>query len=144
MDLEHLERLALSTDRTTALATLLPGTVDHDYWRGVFLLHDGRLDEVREILDGWTKRHGQKYDPPFAKLHHRHLLLRANADLAATSAELSREADLVFDDRADVVEKEQRFPTKLDPALVDGTRLAREEVQRRPDLSTITDVALPD
>src|SRR5688572_26399754 len=99
MDIEHLERLALGADRGAALSTLLPGTAEHDYWRGVFLLHDGRLDEVREILKSWKKRHGHNHhDPLFEQLRRRHLLLRANADLPGTTAELRREANVSLDD----------------------------------------------
>ncbi len=144
MDIEHLERLALDPDRSAALSALLPGTAEHDYWRGVFLLLAGRLDEVREILDGWTKRHGVGHHEHLEKLRRHHLLLRAKADLGATAEEIRREADVVLDDRAAAVVEAQRFPTKLAQDVIDAARLVHEEVSRHPDLSTITDAALPD
>src|SRR3954467_6579839 len=53
MEIEELEALALGTDRVAALTALLPGTDEHDYWRGILLQHEGRLDEVDELLAGW-------------------------------------------------------------------------------------------
>ena len=62
MDIVELELLALAADRSAGLAALMPGTAEHDYWRGVFLQHAGRLAEVDEILAGWTKRKRRRDD----------------------------------------------------------------------------------
>ncbi len=58
MDLEILEALALSDDRIGALAQLLPGSEDHDYFRGLAALHAGALDDAEIILNAWPDRHG--------------------------------------------------------------------------------------
>ena len=144
MDIEALEHLALAEDRSLALAALLPGTVEHDYWRGIFLQHAGRLAEVDEILSGWTKRHGSGHDEQRERLGRHQLLLRADADLAATADELQREASVVLDDRAEVVVQAHRYPTRLDPALIDGNKLLRAEIHRRSDLATVSDWGLPE
>lgn len=143
MDLETLEQLAFA-DRSAALAALLPGTVEHDYWRGVSFQHEGRLAEVDEILSNWTQRHGHGHDELHERLRRRQLLLRANADLAATADELRREANVVLNDQAEVVIQAQHYPTRLDPELIDGDRLLHDELGRRPDLSTVSDFALPE
>src|SRR4029078_7918454 len=59
MDLEILEALALSDDRSAALAQLLPGSEDHDYFRCLHAQHAGALDEAEQILDAWAERHGR-------------------------------------------------------------------------------------
>lgn len=46
MDLELLEALALSGDRSAALAQLLPGSEDHDYYRALHAQQRGALDEA--------------------------------------------------------------------------------------------------
>jgi hypothetical protein len=82
MDLDQLEALALSDDRESALAALLPGSIEHDYWRGVHLQQAGRLDEVDAILEAWQRRHGDA-EEHHDRLARRQLLLRAGQDVAA-------------------------------------------------------------
>src|SRR5512135_3708485 len=113
MEIENLEALAFAEDRAAALAELLPGTVEHDYWRGVHLQHAGRLAEVDEILAGWRKRHGHE-DVNHARLARRQLLLRAGADLGAFADRIRFEAGLALDDQAEAVAAAQRNPTRLD------------------------------
>ena len=142
MELEQLEALALAPDRATGMATLLPGTPEHDYWSGIALQHTGRLDEVDAILAAWTKRHGAS--EMFERLKRRQLVLRAGADLPSHADALRRAAGVRLDDRAEVVAQAERFPTQLDQALVAGRSLVDHERAHRPDLSTLTDGALPE
>ncbi|WAS94229.1 hypothetical protein [Nannocystis punicea] len=143
MDLEHLEALALSDDRAAALAGLLPGTPEHDYWRGVHLQHQGRLDQVDAILAGWKKRHG-RIDEQHARLSRRQLLLRAGQDLGAHADALRFEARVRLDDEAEAVTAAHRYPTRLDPALIDQAALVRDARGRGHELTYLTDWALPD
>lgn len=143
MDLEPLEALALSDDRDAALALLLPGTAEHDYWRGVHLQHRGRLDEVDPILAGWLQRHGHT-DEHHERLARRQLLLRAGQDLGAHADTIRFEAGLRLDDQAEAVAAAQRFPTRLDPAIVAESRLVRDAIDRGNDLAYLSDWALPE
>jgi hypothetical protein len=77
MDLEILEALALSDDRGAALAQLLPGSEDHDYYRAIHAQHRGALDEVDAILARWPDRHGRT--PRHDQLVFRQQLYRATA-----------------------------------------------------------------
>ncbi|MBX3232244.1 MAG: hypothetical protein KIT84_18980 [Labilithrix sp.] len=140
MELATLEQLALG-DRAAALATLLPGTVDHDYWRGVLLQHDGRLDEVDALLASWEDRHGRQ-EQRYVTLARRQLLLKMQRDLPAASEEVRRETDTRLDDRAEVVAQAQRFPTRLDP--LDDRAVLADALRRRQNLDDVTDAALPD
>lgn len=143
MDLEQLEALALSDDRAAALAKLLPGTVEYDYWRGVHLQHRGELDEVDAILSGWQRRHGRR-DEHHARLARRQLLLRAGRDLAGHAEKLRFEAKLHLDDQAEAVAAAQRHPTRLDPAAIDEAALVRDALGRGSDLGYVADWALAD
>ncbi len=143
MDLEHLEALALSNDRSTALGALLPGTVEHDYWRGVQLQHAGRLDEVDEILGDWQRRHGHT-DEHHQRLSRRQLLLRAGADLAAHADTIRFEAGVWLNDEAEAVAAAQRHPTSFDNGTIHPTLLLRDAQGRSHDLSYVTDWALTD
>jgi hypothetical protein len=142
MDIEQLEALALSVDRAAALASLLPGTSLHDYWRGVHLQHEGRLDEVDTILTSWRSRHRDQGEL-HQRLERRQLLLRAGQDLAAHADTIRFQAGLSLDDQAEAEAAAQRFPTRLDPALVDGAKLVQEALGRASDLAYVTPWALP-
>ena len=143
MDLEQLEALALSDDRSAALAGLLPGTVEHDYWRGVHLQHRGQLADVDAILGDWQRRHGHT-DVHHQRLARRQLLLRAGHDLPAHADTIRFEAGLRLDDQAEAVAAAQRYPTRLDPAILAEPRLVRDAIDRGHDLAYLGDWALPD
>lgn len=141
MEISDLEALAFHPDRSVALGSLLPGTVESDYWRGVFLQHAGRLDEVDTLLTEFSKRHGRTHHL-YDRLRRRQLLLRANTHLPAAAEALRRELHVTLDDRAEVVVKTERFPTELDPSLIDGAKLLEQEVRQHADLSTVSDDGL--
>src|SRR3954470_16131826 len=77
MDLELLEALALSGDRSAALAQLLPGSEDHDYYRALHAQHRGALDEAEAVLRSWPERHGRT--PGYDRLRARQLLYQITA-----------------------------------------------------------------
>ena len=142
MDLERLEALALADDRAAALAGLLPGTPEHDYWRGVHLQHRGELDEVDALLAAWKRRRDD--DALHARLARRQLLLRAGLELRHAE-KIRFEAGVRLDDEAEAVAAAaQRYPTRLDPALLDEAALVKDALGRASDLSYVTDWALAD
>src|SRR5258706_780595 len=86
MDLEILEALALSTDRPAALAQLLPGSEDHDYYRCLHAQHAGRFDDADQIIDAWVDRHG--HSERFARVELRQQLYRLDRDPDSESDEV--------------------------------------------------------
>src|SRR5262249_51474202 len=78
MDLEILEALALSDDRASALAQLLPGSEDHDYHRCLHAQHAGDLAAADEILRAWPERHG--HGERYERLRMRQQLYRLGDD----------------------------------------------------------------
>lgn len=143
MELSELEALALGPDRAAALKALLPGTTEHDYWRGVLLQHEGRLDEVDALLGGWAERH-RSYDAHYERLARRQLLARARADLPGVAERLLEETRTALDDRAEEVVQAQRHPTSLDPARLDERLVIDDAIRRRSNLDDLTDAVLPD
>src|SRR3569833_3282944 len=74
MDLEFLDVLALSEDRSAALAQLLPGSEDHDYFHCLHAQQRGDLDGADRILATWPDRHGDSAG--YRRLTQRQLLYR--------------------------------------------------------------------
>lgn len=140
MDLEQLEALAFGEDRDAALAQLLPGSSDHDYYRCVHLQQRGKLEEAQRIIDDWANRHGDG----------RNEILRMRQRLLVLSKRFERQ------DRDDVrdafgayhwhepeqAEGATRLPTALDRHAIDGEQLLRESVRYSSDLSQVTEEGL--
>src|SRR5215468_5869668 len=83
MDLELLEALALSGDRSAALAQLLPGSEDHDYYRCLHAQHAGQLTAADDILRTWPERHG--HTERYERLRLRQQLCKLGDDPASTA-----------------------------------------------------------
>src|SRR6185295_15760740 len=100
MDLEILEALALSDDRSDALAQLLPGSEDHDYYRALHAQHRGALAEAATVLEAWPDRHGRT--PRHDRLRLRQLLLRVTtAPAPAADPAADRAGDVAVDQLRD-------------------------------------------
>ena len=140
MDLEHLEALAFATDRDAALAQLLPGSADHDYYRCVHLQQRGALDEAERIIDDWTNRHN---DDRHSVLRMRQLLLRASSRFDQKSREHVRDTFGAYHwHEPETAEGATRLPSKLDRHAIDGPALLREAVRYSADLSQVTEEGL--
>lgn len=139
MDLDQLEALALADDRAAALAGLVPGSEDHDYWHAIDAQRRGALTEVDAALESWPTRHGRtaRYD----RLVRRQRLLAAGADLAAHADALADALDVSFDHQPDVEAAAERYPNQLDAALLDPE--ARLDLAVARDLDEVTALGLP-
>jgi hypothetical protein len=139
MDLELLEALALSEDRTTALAQLLPGSEDHDYYRCLHAQHAGALDDAERIIEQWQERHGsggQRYE----RLRFRQQLCRLSQDPDSVADELRDRFSVSHWHEAEVAEVDAKRPTKLE--YFDGIRLLETAAEHAADLKQVTDEGL--
>ncbi len=140
MDLEILEALALSTDRPAALAQLLPGSEDHDYFTGLHAQQRGALDEAQRIIDAWPERHGR--DQRLERLEVRQLMYRVMRDPNSAADELRDRLGVSHDHEAEVAEIDPTRPTRLAPGMFDPAALLRRAVEYSSDLSQVTDEGL--
>lgn len=141
LDIEQLEALAFWDDRDAALAELVPGSVEQDYYRCVHLQLDGKLEEVDRVLGGWRKKHGHETEL-YQRLVHRQLLLRAGQDLASNATRLREETGAVLWHEAAAAAAAQRYPKRLDPALVSADAMLSRALQSAYDLSYVSDFGL--
>ena len=136
MDIEQLEALALSDDRSAAVAHLVPGSEDHDYWRAIALQHRGALAEVDALLATWRDRHGDS--EARRRLQRRQRLLAAGADLARHGDALASELGVSFTHQPEVEAAAERYPTAVDPQLHDEATLVAEALERGRGLDELT------
>ena len=138
MDLEILEALALATDRTEALGQLLPGSEDHDYFRGLHAQHRGALDEAQKILNSWVGRHG--HTDRYERLRLRQLFY-ALGDPAAVD-QLRDQFGVDHSHEPEAADVDPTRPTKLAQGTFDGAKLLADAVSYSSDLSQVTDEGL--
>jgi hypothetical protein len=140
MDLESLEALALSEDRTAALAQLLPGSEDHDYYRCLHAQHVGALADAQQILDAWVERHGANA---------RYERLRLRQQLCQLDKDPDRVADQVRDrfgvshwHEREVAGVDPTRPTQIAEDAYDGARFLEAAAEHTTDLGQVSDDGL--
>src|SRR5512140_1461482 len=138
MDLEILEALALSEDRTAALAQLLPGSEDHDYYRCLYAQHAGALEDADAILEQWIERRGSGNER-YERLKLRQQLCRLGEDPGSVAEELRDRFGVSHWHEAEVADMSAntKRPTKLD--YFDPERLLQTAAEHSQDLSQISD-----
>jgi hypothetical protein len=141
MDLEQLEAFALGDDREAALARLVPGTEEHDYYRALWLQQRGRFDEVDGLLEGWASRHGQSERRE--RVRRRQLLHKLGRLDRAAIDEIVRELGVELNHQAEHDGERPRRPSRLDEALLDERGLVERARRRDVTLRSIADEGLP-
>ena len=137
MDLEILEALALSDDRGAALAQLLPGSEDHDYYRALYAQHRGALDEADAILAAWPDRHERS--PRYDRLVLRQQLYRVTASPPAQAEKLRDRFGVSHWHEAEVEEGDPSRPSRLADGAFDPIALLQQAAEHDANLSQVTD-----
>jgi len=137
-----VEDFALAADRGKALEQLIPGTVEHAFYRCLLLQQTGRLDEVPPVLRGWIERHGRS--SLTTEIEHRQALLRYGRDPQGTVRYLVDRLGLHFDHQRRVGGTPPDLPTRLDPEVVSLSTLTKRALASPSrGLDGFTDAALP-
>jgi hypothetical protein len=137
MDLELLEALALSDDRSAALAQLLPGSEDHDYYRALHAQHRGALDEADAVLAAWPDRHG--HTPRYDQLRLRQLLHRVTTTPDAAADQVRDRFGVSHWHEAEVEEVDPSRPSRLADGAFAPIALLQQAAEHDANLSQVTD-----
>jgi hypothetical protein len=140
MELEIHEALALSDDRSAALAQLLPGSEDHDFYRCLRAQHTGALDEADAILRDWPERHGhtQRYE----RLRLRQLLYRVTADRPERHDDVRDWFGVSHWHEAEVEEVDPTRPTRLGDGAFTGEAMLQQALDYDSNLSLVNNEGL--
>jgi hypothetical protein len=140
MELEIHEALALSDDRSAALAQLLPGSEDHDFYRCLRAQHTGALDEADAILRDWPERHGQT--PRFDRLRLRQLLYRVTAERPERHDDVRDWFGASHWHEAEVEEVDPTRPTRLADGAFTGEAMLQQALDYDTNLSLVNNEGL--
>ncbi len=136
MEIEQLEALAFADDRAAAIAALIPGTDDHDYYSCVAAQHAGRLDDAQRVIDAWPGRHG--WGGRLDRLARRQLLLRlGGGDVDRWADQVRDQAGADHSHQAEAAAAAIRWPNRLDPGACDRAALVARAVEYASDLSQV-------
>ncbi|MCE9579786.1 MAG: hypothetical protein K8W52_42105 [Deltaproteobacteria bacterium] len=136
MEIEQLEALAFADDRAAAIATLIPGTDDHDYFTCIAAQHAGRLDDAQRVIDAWPGRHG--WGGRLDRLARRQVLLRlGGSDVDRWADQVRDQAGADHSHQAEAAAAAIRYPNRLDPAACDRAALLARAVDYSNDLSQV-------
>ena len=138
MDLETREALAFAADRDAALAQLLPGSADHDYYRCLRAQHLAQFDEAERIIDAWQHGDGDR----LRRLQLRQWLYRAQTNFALVADKLRDQLGVELWHEADAEDIDPTRATQLAPGTFSGDALLAQAVAYDAQLSQVTDEGL--
>lgn len=140
MDLDQLEAFALGDDRERALDQLVPGTVDHFFYRCLLHQHRGELAAVPPLIEAWAARHGRS--GRLDEIEWRQAMLSATGGDQAWALDSIRHGlSLRFDHQREIEDEPTSYPTALDQASI-GRDAFEREATADAGLSGYSDLAL--
>lgn len=140
VDLDFLERYALSDDRAAVLSELVPGTEVYYYFTSLYHQEQGDFARVDALLKTWVERHGES--AAVTAIRHRQALMRYETEPQATVDYLTDHFGLRFNHERQIPGEAPDLPTALDPELISREALLKTALQRLQN-SSITNVFTP-
>jgi len=116
------ERFAVADDREAVVASLVPGTDQHFYYRCLLWQHQGKLAEVDALLPRWEELSAGS--PNLARIRLRQAVLWVDRDVAVGIPRLAQEAGVDLEAvevpqvGADLARSAPRLPSILPPATL--------------------------
>lgn len=134
------ERFALSTNRAQTLAELIPGSEAYFFYSCLHAQNRGDLDRVPDLLQQWSKRHGE--NERYREIANRQALLTYDRDHRRSLDFLRDRLGLAFNHQREQEQAPAQYPSVLDPALVGVEAFRKLALERHTDLSGFTDSGL--
>ncbi|MEO6593400.1 MAG: hypothetical protein ABIP94_01455 [Planctomycetota bacterium] len=125
------ETYALSTDRSKAIATLIPGTEDWYYYSCRERLDARDFAAIRTLLATWIDRHGRS--SRVLEIENREALLSFGQNGERTFDFLRQRLDLSWNHQRVLPGARSELPTRLDPALLSPATLTAAALARDTD-----------
>ncbi|HHK42421.1 MAG TPA: hypothetical protein ENJ50_08390, partial [Planctomycetaceae bacterium] len=134
------ETYALAEDRAAVLKRLVPGTEDYYYYHCLYYQQTQQFPRVETLLAEWEKKRGRT--ALWKVIRNRQALLTYSDHPAKTIEYLRRELGLAFADHGWTSNgSTPRFPSRLDPSLIDRDTIARNLLKNPRTLSSFNETA---
>jgi hypothetical protein len=125
----YIEKYALAENREAVLGSLIPDTPDFFYYHCLHYQVTGRVAEAEAMLDRWRNHVTAHADGRIAGISQRQMLLTYSDNPQRTLDYLRNQLGLNLDHGPPAQPGEQRYPSVLDPTLIDSDRLIDEAIQ---------------
>jgi hypothetical protein len=125
-----IEDYALATDRNAALDQLIPGTEEYYYYHCLQRQHEGRYEDVEELMATWLRRHSR--GAWMREIENRQAMLTFPSDPDRSLNLVRERISLRFDHQRQVAGESPNLPTQLDPAVLSWESLRDRALSRHP------------
>ncbi len=132
-----MERYALSADREAMLGELIPGSDDYYFYHCLYYQTTGQLERSETILRDWLAEHKGRETPVITAMIDRQRLLTYNDSPQRTIDHLVRRLGIKLDHAPPAAKNERRFPSNLDPAVLDVDTLVKDALRRNDELKPL-------
>ncbi len=120
-EIGFLEQFAIGGNRSVALAQLVPGTEAYYYYHCLHLQNTNDFEGVEKMLAPWIGKY--KLTSLVREIKLRQALLTYNNNPAASLKYLQTHLGLGFNHQRDIANRQNSYPSTLDPALLAQQRL---------------------
>jgi len=135
-----MEEFALAKDRAKVLEQSIAGTEEYYYYHCLHNQHEGRLDDVKKLLDQWKSRHGET--TRWGEIRNRSVLLGWGANPKKTVEFLKRELGPYLSHSREVEGETPDLPLSLDQSLIARDAFRADALSMSAGVDPFTDAAL--
>jgi hypothetical protein len=139
-EIGFLEKFALSSDRETVLAELIPGSDDYYFFHALHYQNTRQKEKLRDILEQWKKRRAKS--PQREIIENREALLSYDATPQETLAFLRKRLDLHFDHEPETPDQKANLPSALDQGLISRDVFQTQALKSEDSLEKVADEGL--
>ena len=132
-----MEDFALSKDRESKLAELIPGSDDYFFYHCLHYQNTNQLDQSEVMLTQWLAEHSGRETASIRAMVDRQRLLTYQENPRRTIDHFVRRLGIQLNHPAPPAKNEQRFPAELDPAVLQPQRLVIDALRRRQQLKPL-------
>ena len=139
-EIGFLEDFSIGGNRANALTQLVPGTEAYYYYHCLHLQNTGDYAGVEKMLAPWIEKY--KLTALVREIKLRQALLTYNNNPAASLRYLQTHLGLGFNHQRDIANRQNSYPSTLDPTLLDNQRLLNIAFSRHSNLQGLENHAL--
>lgn len=139
-EIRFLEDFSLAENRAAALEQLIPGTESYYYFHALHYQNTQQFEKVDALLTDWVKWFGESAQ--VQEIKHRQALLTYSDSPEKSLAYIKTILGLRFNHQRELLDKELKLPSKLDPKTIQRSTLQAAALSRYRNLQGFEDSAL--